>query len=259
MRHWVEAYDVDGFRCDVAEWIPYGFWAESIAELRAIKPVLMLAEGADPGLHAAGFDVMYGWPLYAELKSVWDGASAQGLRDLVLSGRLPAGAQRLRFTTNHDETAWDRTPPQRFGGQQGARAASLLTYTLQGIPLLYNGQETGREEPVPFFEKTRYDWDANPEMRAFYKTFFDFYHNSDALRGGGITFHSTGDDVLVYSRQAGDEEVVAVINVRPGSRTATLPAALKSTGYVDVFRGEPTAARQTVPLEPFGFRLLASQ
>ena len=156
MQYWIREFDIDGYRCDVAEWVPLDFWEEAIHSVRTIKSVLMLAEGGEVELHEAGFDLTYGWPFYGTLKTVWEEAeSVQELRTQVLQVQklLSEASRRLRFTTNHDETAWDRTPPQIFGGQEGARAASLLAHTLPGVPLLYNGQETGRDVQVPFFRK----------------------------------------------------------------------------------------------------------
>ena len=45
MRYWVEEFDVDGFRCDMAMLVPIEFWQEVSAELHRIKPdIFMLAE-----------------------------------------------------------------------------------------------------------------------------------------------------------------------------------------------------------------------
>ena len=45
LKYWVQEFDVDGYRCDVAELVPIDFWDRARAELDAIKPVFMLAEG----------------------------------------------------------------------------------------------------------------------------------------------------------------------------------------------------------------------
>ena len=76
MKYWVEAFNIDGYRCDVAEMVPLDFWEDAIAEVRRIKPVMMLAEGEAPELHRTGFDLTYSWKLYGALKDVWNGAPA---------------------------------------------------------------------------------------------------------------------------------------------------------------------------------------
>ena len=51
------------------------------------------------------------------------------------------GKKKLRYTTNHDESAWDATPMTLFNGKQGALAASVITSYLNGVPLIYGSQE----------------------------------------------------------------------------------------------------------------------
>jgi len=44
MKYWVKNFNIDGYRCDVAGFIPVDFWENVRAELDEIKPVFMLAE-----------------------------------------------------------------------------------------------------------------------------------------------------------------------------------------------------------------------
>ena len=48
MKYWLKEVHVDGFRCDVAGMVPVDFWENTVAELKKIKPVFMLAEGWEP-------------------------------------------------------------------------------------------------------------------------------------------------------------------------------------------------------------------
>ncbi|RYG48347.1 alpha-amylase, partial [bacterium] len=62
MLGWVRRYDIDGFRCDAADFVPADFWRQAIASLRegSKKPLLFLAEGSKREEFEAGFDLMYG-------------------------------------------------------------------------------------------------------------------------------------------------------------------------------------------------------
>lgn len=44
MRYWVEEFGVDGYRADVAGFVPLDFWVAVRQELEQVKPVFMLAE-----------------------------------------------------------------------------------------------------------------------------------------------------------------------------------------------------------------------
>jgi len=49
LKYWVRDVDVDGYRCDVAGFLPTDFWDQARRELDAIKPVFMLAEWESRG------------------------------------------------------------------------------------------------------------------------------------------------------------------------------------------------------------------
>ena len=61
MVWWVREVDVDGFRCDVAGFVPTDFWDTARREMEAVKPVFMLAEWEARDLHTAAFDMTYAW------------------------------------------------------------------------------------------------------------------------------------------------------------------------------------------------------
>ncbi len=83
---------------------------------------------------------------------------------------MPPGGMRMRFTTNHDKTAWDNPPVAIFGRGAGARAAFAAVALLPGRPLLYNGQEVESPQKLGLFEREPVVWkqpDAD-RARAFY-------------------------------------------------------------------------------------------
>jgi glycosidase len=217
MRYWLEKFDIDGFRMDVAEFVPDDFWREAITQLRAVKPILMLAEAREPRMHADGFDLTYGWDSCSGLAEIWQGKSAapwvsSQVQDIA---SLPNNGRRMRFTTNHDETAAGKAPVKLFGGPAGARAAFVALTLLPGVPLLYNGQEVETPQTLTLFEKELIAWDQpNAEKtRAFYNKVIHLERTHAAFAGRDLTPLTTdrSDDVIAYRR--GD--VVVLVNTRP--------------------------------------------
>src|SRR5207245_10820563 len=82
LKYWIREFDLDGFRCDVAEDVPTDFWEKARAELDRIKPdIFMLAEGHKPDLEVKAFELDYSWPLHSALTNVLQGRScASNLR-----------------------------------------------------------------------------------------------------------------------------------------------------------------------------------
>ena len=77
------------------------------------------------------------------------------------------GAQRLYFTSNHDENSWNGTEMERMGDARFVMA--VLSYAMNGMPLIYNGQETSLDRRLLFFEKDQINWDKM-DMERFYIT-----------------------------------------------------------------------------------------
>ena len=60
MKYWIQACDVDGYRCDAASMVPADFWERARTELAAVKPDLMMLDEAEvPGLLTKAFDLDY--------------------------------------------------------------------------------------------------------------------------------------------------------------------------------------------------------
>ena len=220
LKYWVREFDLDGFRCDVAGEVPTDFWENARTELDAIKPdITMLAEADKAELMVKAFDFDYSWKLHSALTNVLQGrARASELRsawDRELK-EWPRGSLHLRFSDNHDE----RRAIARFG-EPGALAASALTLTLDGVPLLYNGMEVGdtTESGAPaLFEKLPIFWpiaERRPEFPRFYKQLIALRRSSNALRRGSLEWLANSDEarVVSYIRRANDEEVLVVINL----------------------------------------------
>jgi glycosidase len=221
MRWWLQEFDLDGFRVDVAGFMPYDFWREATPALRAAvpRPILLLAEWDDPEMHRIGFDLTYAWKSYDRLKEVWKGGPASSFVEGELKDMqaMPAGGRRMRFTTNHDKTAWDDPPVTIFGRGPGARAAFVAAALLPGRPLLYNGQEVESPQKLGLFVREQIVWKqpGADEAGAFYAAVLKLARTEPALVSGDLAGVQTSapDDVIAYRR--GD--LVVLVNVRSRS------------------------------------------
>lgn len=258
MRHWLVEYGIDGYRVDVAGFVPYDFWREALPQLRSSVPrrILLLAEWADLEMHRVGFDLSYAWDSYSRLKELWNGAPASRFVELELAelAKMPPGGMRLRFTTNHDETAWDNPPVFRFQGPVGARAAFVAMALLPGRPLLYNGQEVESPQKLGIFEKEAIVWNQPDAAaaRGFYRRIVELARTEPALLT--TDFHlvqtSAPSDVIAYRRGG----LVVLVNPRNRPVTFTLPG-LDLRGARELLTGEAVPAG-SMGLPAFGARIL---
>lgn len=220
LKSWVRDYDLDGFRADVAFFVPTDFWENARKEIDKIKPeTIWLAEAETPDLLLKAFDLDYSWANHSVMTNVLQGnAPASEIRKNweKQKAELPKNALLMRFSDNHDE----RRAIARFG-EKGALAAQALAFTLDGVPMFYNGMEAGdtTESGYPaLFEKMPIFWDnqvRRPEFPRFYKEMIELRKNSVALRRGGLTWLKNSDEarILTFIRKSGNEEILVAINM----------------------------------------------
>jgi glycosidase len=220
LKHWVDpaGFDLDGFRCDVAAEVPTSFWEEARAELTKVKPDLfMLAEASKPELLVQAFDADYAWPLHSTLNDVLlRGAPASEFKRSWEESQkqFPKGSLHLRFSDNHDEAR----AVARFG-IKGALAASALMFSLDGIPLLYNGMEAGdaTESGDPaLFEKMPVFWHSKdrPPFRQIYQGLSRLRQQYTAFRNDRVIWLHNSDEanLVTLMRLDNKDEFVVVIN-----------------------------------------------
>jgi cyclomaltodextrinase len=233
MTYWVQKCDVDGFRCDVAFMVPTDFWVQARAALEQVKPGLIwLAEASKPELMVKAFDVDYDWPLLASLNNVLiRGAPAGELQATWEKERreFPKGTLHLRISDDHDEAR----AIARYG-IHGALAASAFLFTLDGVPLLYNGMEVGdaTESGDPaLFEKLTVFWHPKdrPPLRKIYHGLIRLREQNPAFRSDRVEWlrNSAASDVVTFLRPGERDEFLVIVNFanRPVSGKIDLPHA----------------------------------
>lgn len=260
MKYWIDSFNIDGYRCDVAGMVPFDWWKECITELRKSRPIIMLAEGDDPKLYECGFDMSYGWQMYQALKQVWAGKQLFAAIDTVLlkeKKNYPYNYRPIRFIDNHDENSWDNIPAVKFKSTDGAKAAFVVMATLPGVPLLYNGQEVGYDTQINLFEKYTINWSANSELRKFYKDILQLYHQSEILKSGSVQrIVAASDKVLMFTRTLNDSTIVVMVNTANEPATVAMPEALMSRNYNDMLSNEEAHFSYDLSFKPYEFRIL---
>jgi glycosidase len=229
---WLRDYAIDGFRCDYASGVPTDFWEALRPELDRVRPNLaFLAEADDPALLRNAFDIDYAWDFYHVVAEALAGkAPASQIRTTweTAAAKYPRGALRLRFSDNHDQL---RTTGQ--AGLAAALAASVLMFTLDGVPLLYNGMEVGdtTESAAPaLFERTPIQWEMaerRPKVEGFYRSLAALRRTHPAITRGTVRWLRNSDEqrVVSFERASGNESLVVVINLSSRSYAGVVDAA----------------------------------
>lgn len=231
MTYYVGALDVDGFRCDVGDGVPIDFWAEGRRRIQAIKPdAVLINEGSEPQSLRLAFDSMYcfGWhemayAVYAakskpasELRAFWEETHE----------KLPAGAQLLRDIDNHDTvTDWPMRT-ERAIGHDGMEQLEVMTYLIDGVPMVYCGNELGDTAPLSMFANRFHSGRFRPTDRSIAVEDYSqrrqsvirqmnaLKRQSDVLRWGRTQWidHELPETVVAFRREWKGESIIFIGN-----------------------------------------------
>ena len=243
---------VDGFRCDVAEFVPVEFWHWVIPEVRKINPnMVFIAEAYDPSKYAnyvsyGGFNYMYDKVgLYDALKPLIKNepnATVADIRKVVQSQEGGLSNHMLRFLENHDE---ERLASKGFAQKpEFAKAAMVVSATLGSGPvMIYSGQEVGEQGAgIEGFggddnRSTIFDYWGQPQhqqwlnggkfdgggltaaqknLRTFYQQLLTLVQSNKAIQSGTLTDVSAelglGNTTMAYVRSTDSERVLVLAN-----------------------------------------------
>ncbi len=259
MQYWVYEANIDGFRCDYADGVPFDFWKKAWESMDTItgREFIFFAEGTRNDHFSAGFDLNFSWQWYSAIKDVFNGQSVNRIYDAHSDeyAGTPSGKHWIRFTTNHDESAWDATPVSLFNGIDGALAASVLTIFTGGVPLIYGSQEVGTADNVPFFYNSNIHWDDNPEMLESYQMMLQFYRDKEVARTGQNALY-VNNDIASIKKTLNEEEILILVNVRKAIKNYPVPSGLENTRWKDVMTGNTITLSGQMTFQPCQYYIL---
>lgn len=241
MMFWVKEFDIDGYRCDVAEMVPMDFWIDIRQKLDEIKPVFMLAEGAKPELHQA-FNMTYGWPLKDIMVDIADGnkdfSAIQEYLDERNENYNPQDII-MYFTTNHDENTWNYLEKEKFG--DNLKNYNALTFVMGGMPLIYSGQEAGFNKQIEFFEKDPIEW-GDYQYADYFKKLSSLYKNNATLWNNGdrasYDFLENDNETLFFIMTKNDESLGVFQNYSDESKFVPMEVLDGFNAEIDLITGQ---------------------
>lgn len=265
LKYWVKETDIDGYRCDVAGFIPLDFWENAREELDRIKPVFMLAEWESRDLMKHAFDMSYSWSLFDKMKDATTGNKGiAGLVEYLAHdvNTFPKDAYRMTFVDNHDMNSWNGTPQKNFG--KGLETAMVFASVVNGMPLVYNGQEAGLDYSLKFFDKDPIVWKESKYF-GMYQKLFDLKHKNQALwngHWGGEMIRVTNDHmnkVISFYREKNNDAVLSIFNFSDKNLPTNLDTKYYKGEYKELFTGkiyQIDSQKTSLTLKPWDYLVL---
>jgi alpha-amylase len=263
MIFWLEKYDIDGFRQDMALLVPLDFWQQTITSLKAIKSDLfMLAESeVHDHLNQHCFNAVYGWSLHHILNDIAKGKSNVNAIDQWYQNertQIKSGVY-MHFTSNHDENSWSGSEIERMG--EAHQAFAVLTHTLDGIPLVYSGQEEPMPKRLEFFEKDDIGF-KDYAYADFYRILNEVKHHNAALwnaeYGGQLSRILNHDHIFAFERIKDENKILVMINLSKQKQEVRSDRIIAGR---DIFTGLPVnfSVGDQISLKPWEYVVVAQK
>ena len=261
MQWWVQQFDIDGFRCDMAMLVPLDFWRQARTVLDGVKRLFWLAECEEIAYHEV-FDATYTWKLLHRMEAVWRKEFGISGLDEVLdyySKQFPPEAFRAFFTTNHDENSHSGSEYERLGA--AALPFAVLCCTWNGLPLIYSGQEMPNEKRLQFFDKDPIEWTGVYKLHGFYKALLNLRKVSPALRAGDTAVQThrlgAGESIFAFLRKHPAGEVLVILNFSAEGQSVRLDDPFVQGSFREIFSGETAdlTTYKTVTVPAWGYKV----
>lgn len=259
MKFWVTSTGIDGFRCDHVDPMPLDFWKECITQLRKVKNVFMLAESENPEFHYAGFDATYAWNIMWATVDVAQGKHNLKYLDSVLNqnfSTFPKNAERMYFTSNHDENSWNGTEFEKYG--DAYKAFAVFSQTMyESVPLIYSGQEVPNKKRLKFFVRDPINWDGYA-MAPFYSKLLHLRSKDEALAAdASYKKIATANDhaIFAYVREKGKHKIFVVLNLSDEPEHFTIKENEIYGDPLNIFSGkkEKLFKNHVYEMKPWGY------
>ncbi|MCX2744357.1 alpha-amylase family glycosyl hydrolase [Mangrovivirga sp. M17] len=262
MAWWIKEADIDGFRCDVAHEVPMAFWNPAVDSLQKIKDLFMLAESDVPMMHDSAFHMTYGWGFHALSNQIAEGdKKASDIGPFLKEDREKYGEEafRMNFTSNHDENSWNGTVFERYG--DGTKTFAVLMSTVQGMPLIYSGQEAALDERLEFFVKDTIEW-GNYQFEDFYTKLLKLKRENPALYNGEFGAPAEpvdlgNENVFAFKRSKDDNTVSVILNLSKDPQSVNVPEEWVGT-QKEYMSGEEVELAADQSLDPWVYYIFVT-
>ena len=265
MLFWVDKHKIDGFRCDVAHGVPNDFWVQCRDSIYKRQALFMLAESEIPENRNNGTFVMtYAWEFHHLMNDI-----AQGKRQVnAIDTMLAQSRERFHkgygmyFTSNHDENTWSGTEFERMG--DASEVMAVLSFTIDGMPLIYSGQEEPLRKRLRFFEKDTIPFKtfSNAPM---YQKLTALKHQMTCLQtkveGNTVAERiNVSEDVYAFERGNGMDKIVVLLNLSSKPQETTLTKGYEGLyNLFDQDGPESLPSGQAIALDPWDYKVYTNK
>ncbi|WP_062050263.1 alpha-glycosidase [Bacillus sp. JCM 19034] len=263
-RYWIEEFDIDGWRLDVANEVDHSFWHEFRKEVHSIKrDVYILGEiwhDSMPWLQGDQFDAVMNYRFTSAIIDYFahQRITSEELIHSIQSVRnsYPITVNEVQFNLlgSHDTP---RILTVSKGNKDIVKLQMLLLFSMTGTPCIYYGDEiamTGEQDPGC---RKCMEWDEkkqDQDMLAFMKQLISLRAKYKAFRTDQdlhFYYEPAKSDVIMYKKQ----QILFLLNRNDTSVEVALPVEFNGQQRTNLWTNETVSLSKSVTLEPYSFSI----
>ena len=222
-KYWIENFNIDGWRMDVAKELDFSFWKEfrDIAH-GANKDTLLISEifgDTSQWLQGDRFDGTMNYSFresmtdYFATKRITNKEFADSLANLYSMYSFEALSSCQNLLSSHDVKRF----LNRCGNEKdGMLGAIFLQATFPGIAGIYYGDEIGLGGADDPFNREPFPWDDekswNLEILNYLKNLMKIKRESPIFKYGRFELLNEHNDFVAFRRILKDESMLCIIN-----------------------------------------------
>ena len=266
-RYWIETFNIDGWRLDVANEVDHAFWREFRKEVRAIKDdVYVLGEvwhDANAWLKGDQFDAVMNYPLTNAINDfiAKDKSTASEFKESIskIQTMYSCNVSEVNFNllNSHDTK---RLLTACTGDKQKAMLAYAFLMTQAGSPCIYYGDEVGMDgEDDPLCRKCMI-WDEKKqdlEMLQSFKKIIELRKKHSAMRSTVLEWINVNNDEnhVMFKKVSPNEEIYVILNNSNTPRNINLSTLPQKT-YTELLKNQKIEQIQNLHIEAYSIALL---
>jgi len=266
--YWIEEFDIDGWRLDVANEVDHSFWREFRKTVKQAKPdAYILGEiwhDSMPWLQGDQFDAVMNYPLTAAINDffAYNSIGQLEFEQLVtkITNMYPETINDVQFNLlgSHDTS---RILTVSQNNKEKVKLQMLVQFTMAGTPCIYYGDEiamTGGKEPESrkcmIWDKENQDLDmfAFVQKLILLRKQFKLFRTN---KNFSFPEASKDENTLSYRKSDHDSDILIVINNHDQVKEATLPIDYQNKIINDLWNAEEKKTTLKIELKPYSFHI----
>ncbi|WP_208589796.1 glycoside hydrolase family 13 protein [Gracilibacillus suaedae] len=264
-RYWIEEFDIDGWRLDVANEVDHAFWRDFRKVVKEVKPeAYILGEiwhDAMPWLQGDQFDAVMNYPFtngaveYFATRQMDSQTFADSITNVLHMYPQNVNEAAFNLLDSHDTA---RILTMAEGNKDLVKLLYVFQMSFLGSPCIYYGDEigiTGGDDPGC---RKCMEWDESKQDRELFR----FVQNLIKMRKevpafgncANFCFLIIDENTVVYQKQVEEEELIFVLNNSDQAKNIEIEA-LSNRKAIELFSNQEVLQEETtVKMEAFGYK-----